>query len=306
MIETSFAALVLIVAGAALRRAGLLREEHAQALVNIVLYLAMPALVFLILARADLRADLLLAPVAAWVGHVVLMVLAAGIARARHMDRPRMGAFLTAIAVGNTGFFGLPLIAASGPGFSLPAAIMLDSLATAIITWTSTVAIGTAFGSAGDGRARVDWGGLVRGLMLPPMWGLLAGIAWNLAGMGRVPTALARPLEILSGAVLPLVMLYAGLVFSPDGLRRNAGDVGLITVMRLVVGGVVGVLVGRALGMNGDLLHTVVVMGAMPTAMMSLVLGDRYGLRRDILSDAVVVTSLLCTVTLPIVRWMVL
>ena len=47
-------------------------------------------------------------------------------------------------------------------------------------------------------------------------------------------------------------------------------------------------------------------MGAMPTAMMSLVLGDQYGLRRDLLAGAVVVTTLLCTLTLPIVRWMVL
>ncbi len=47
-------------------------------------------------------------------------------------------------------------------------------------------------------------------------------------------------------------------------------------------------------------------MAAMPTAMMSLVLGDRYGLRRDVLAGAVVVTTLLCTITLPIVRWLVL
>ena len=40
-------------------------------------------------------------------------------------------------------------------------------------------------------------------------------------------------------------------------------------------------------------------MAAMPTAMMSLVLGTRYGLRSDVLAGAVVVTTLLATVTLP-------
>lgn len=83
-------------------------------------------------------------------------------------------------------------------------------------------------------------------------------------------------------------------------------DIAAITVIRLGLGGLVGLGVGSALGLSGDDLHTVVVMAAMPTAMMSLVLGDRYGLRRDVLAGAVVVTTLLCTITLPIVRWLVL
>lgn len=306
MIQTSLAALLLILAGAVMRRRGLLREVHADALVNIVLYLAMPALVFLILARADLRRELLLVPVAGWAVHAVMLGTAAGITRLRRMERPRAGAFMAASAVGNTGFFGLPLVAASGAGFSLPAAVMFDALATGIITWTSTVAIATAMGDRGEGRARVDWGGLARGLALPPTWAMVAGLAWNLGGLGEVPSGVARPLEILGAAVLPLVMIYGGLVFRPDAIGRSLGDVAMVTVLRLALGGVVGLVVGRALGLGGSTLHTVVVMAAMPSAMMSLVLGDRYGLRRDVLAGAVVATTLLCTLTLPIVRWMVL
>ncbi|MFN8122443.1 MAG: AEC family transporter [Thermoleophilia bacterium] len=306
MIQTSLAALLIILAGMAMRRRGLLREEHADGMVNIVLYLAMPALVFLITARAELPRELLLVPVAGFAIHAVLLTAAFGFARLRGMDRPRTGAFVTATAVGNTGFFGLPLIAASGAGFSLPAAVMFDSLSTAIITWTSTVAIATAFGAAGEGRPTVDWGGLARGLALPPTWALVAGLAWNVSGAGELPQVVERPMEILGGAVLPLVMVYAGVVFDVRGLGRNVADLAVITVTRLGIGGAVGLGVGRLLGLSGDNLHTVVVMAAMPTAMMSLVLGDRYGLRRDVLAGAVVVTTLLCTLTLPIVRWLVL
>jgi len=305
VIQTSLAALLIILAGMLLRRRGLLRQEHADGMVTIVLYLALPALVFLITARADLPPELLLVPVAGFLIHGVMLAVAFGWTRLRRMDRPRAGAVLTATAVGNTGFFGLPLIAASGDGFSLPAAVMFDSLATGVITWTSTVAISTAFGS-GEGRPRVDWAGLGRGLALPPTWALAAGLAWNLSGAGDLPVVIERPLEILGAAVLPLVMIYAGIVFDIRGLGRNVGDLVFITVARLGLGGLVGLGVGRALGLAGDDLHTVVVMSAMPTAMMSLVLGDRYGLRRDVLAGAVVVTTLLCTLTLPIVRWLVL
>ena len=306
MIQTSFAALSLILISWWMRRRGLLHRDHAQAFVTVVLYLAMPALVFLIVARADLRSDLLLVPVAGWAMHLVMLGVGLAVARARRMDRPRTGAFLTSTAVGNTGFFGLPLIAASGAGFSLPAAVMFDALSTAIITWTSTIAISTAYGSVGLGRPRIDWRALRHGIMLPPMWALLAGLAWNVLGIGEIPGIVERPLEILGAAVLPMVMVYAGLVFTPRGITRHLGDLTLVTVLRLAGGAAVGWIVGRALGLEGATLHTVVVMGAMPTAMMSLVLGDQYGLRRDLLAGAVVVTTLLCTLTLPIVRWMVL
>lgn len=276
-------------------------------LVQIVLYLAMPALVFQILARAELPTQLLLVPVAGWLIHFVFLALAFAIARLVRMDRRRMGAFVVAVAVGNTGFFGLPLIAASGEGFSLSAAVMYDALATGVITWTSTVAVATGFGADDDGssRLKVDWAGLVRGFSLPPTWALVAGLTWNFADLGAPPAAIARPLDILGAAALPLVMIYAGLMFETAGLRRVWADVAGITVLRLGAGGLVGYGVATMLGLSADKLQTVVVMGAMPTAMMSLVLGARYGLRTDVLAGAVVVTTVLCTITLPIVRALV-
>jgi malate permease and related proteins len=303
---TAFAALALILAGYACKRAGVLRSDHGDVLVQVVLYLAMPALVFEILARADLPAELLLVPVAGWLIHFAFLGISFAIARLARMDRRRMGAFVVAVAVGNTGFFGLPLIAASGEGFSLSAAVMYDALATGVITWTSTVAVATAFGADdGTSRLKIDWVGLVRGFSLPPTWALVAGLAWNFANLGDPPAAIARPLDILGAAALPLVMIYAGLMFETSGLRKVWVDVAGITVLRLGAGGLAGYAVASMLGLSADKLQTVAVMGAMPTAMMSLVLGARYGLRSDILAGAVVVTTVLCTITLPIVRALV-
>lgn len=307
MTATAVAALLIILAGVTLRRTGVLSATDGTVLVRIVLYVAMPALVFLILARADLRPQLVLVPLAAFLVHGVLLALGLALTGVWRMDRLTRGAFLVATAVGNTGFFGLPLIAASGPGFSQPAAVMYDALATAVMTWTSTVAISTAFGGEGDGRPHVDVRGLVWGFTLPPTWALGAGLAWNLLGLGPdLPPSLERPLEILAAAVLPLVMLYAGLMVDVSGIRAAWAEVGAAAVVRLAVGPVVGLGAALLLGLSGQVLHTVVIMSAMPTAMMSLVLGTRYGLRADLLAGAVVLTSVLSTMTLPLVRWLVL
>ncbi len=304
MTATAFGALLIILAGALARRVGLLSRDDGPALVRIVVYLALPPLIFLILVRAELHTALLLVPVAAYLIHGILVAFAYGSARVARLDRPRTGALIVAIAVGNTGFFGIPLIVASGDGFSLPAAVMYDALATGVITWTSTVIISSAFGV--EGHARVSWRDVVRLLWLPPNIALAAGIAVNLMGVSELPAAIERPLELASAAVLPLVMIYAGLLVDFRGLGAIWREVGYITVARLGLAALVGLAVAVALGIEGDALNTVVIMAGMPVAMMSLVIGSSRGLPSDMLAGAVVVTTLLATITLPIIRSLVL
>jgi predicted permease len=298
MTETAFAALLIILAGGVAQHFRIIRREDGEVLVTIVIYLALPSLIFLIIAEADLDPTLLLVPVAGYIIHFILLGLVWVSVRVWGMEAPRAGAVIVATAVGNTGFFGIPLIAASGEGFSLPAAVMYDALATGLITWTSTVAIATAYGRS-DGEPRVAWRDLGRALLLPPNWALAAGLLVNVVGAGDLPTAVERPLELLGAATLPLTMLYAGLMIDLRGLGALWREISYITVVRLGLATVIGLGVAVALGLSGDVLNTVVIMAGMPTALMSLVIGTRFGLRSDILAGAVVVTTLLATLTLP-------
>jgi predicted permease len=287
----------VILAGAVARRAGVLRREDGPVLVRVVINLTLPPLIFLILIRADLDGALLLVPVAGIAIHVALLLVVAATTRARGVDRPRAGSLMIATALGNTGFFGLPLIAASGGGFSLPAAVLYHCLATSPLTWTSTVATASAYGRPAEGP-RVEVRDLVRSMLVPPTWALVAGLAVNLAG-ADLPEAAERPFEILAAATLPLTMVYAGVMLEARGLHRLWRELSFVAVVKLGLAAVIGYGVGVALGLDGDVLATVVIMAAMPTAMMSLVTGAREGLRADILAGAVVVTTVLATLTLP-------
>lgn len=306
MTATAFAALVLILLGFVVRRAGVLRREDGHVLIAFVLYLAAPALILQILLTADLEPALALVPIAAWAIHLILL---AGLflgARAASLDSRRTGSVMLAGAVGNTGFFGLPLIAASGDGFSLAAAVMYDTLGTGLITWTSTVAVASGFGGERGGGREVARA--LRGvLLLPPNWALVVGLVLNLSGvrLEDMPDLFSRPIDILAAAVLPLVMVYAGVMLEAHGLRRIWAEVAASSIVKLGVAAIVGVGIALAFRFDNDVFRTVVIMAAMPTAMMSLVLGTRYGVRSDILAGAVVVTTLLATVTLPLIRTLI-
>lgn len=304
MTETAFGALLIILAGAVARHLGVVRREDGPLLVRVVINLALPPLIFLILVRADLDASLLLVPVAGLLIHAILVGAVGLSVRVWGMERPRAGALIVASAVGNTGFFGLPLIAASGSGFSLPAAVMYDSLATGVITWTSTVAIAGAYGRQ-TSEPRPSLRDLGRPLLLPPNWALVAGLAVNLLGIDP-PALVERPFELMGAATLPLTMLYAGLMIEVRGLARLWSEVTYVVIVRLGLATLLGLGVATAFGFDGDVLNTIVIMAAMPTAMMSLVIGARSGLRADVLAGAVVVTTLLSTLTLPAWRALLL
>lgn len=305
MTQTALGALLIILVGALARHVGLIRREQGDVFVKVVIHLALPPLVFLIILRADLHLSLLLVPVAGLLIHVILVGFTWMVTRLRGIERPRTGALIIATAVGNTGFFGLPLIAASGDGFSQPAAVMYDALATALITWTSTVAIAHHYGRA-DGAPGVRLADVGRALLLPPTLALVAGLAFNLAGVHELPGVVERPFEMMAAAVLPLTMLYGGLMLEVRGLALVWREMAYTVVVRLGLATLIGYGVALMLGLSGDVLNTVVIMAAMPTAMMSLVLGAQAGLRSDILAGAVAITTLLCTITLPLWRSLLL
>jgi predicted permease len=277
-----------------------LRREDGPVLVRVVVHLTLPPLIFLILVDADLDGALLLVPVAGIATHVALVLLVTGATRVWRAERPRAGALIVATAIGNTGFFGLPLIAASGGDFSQAAAVLYHTLATSPLTWTSTVAIASVYGRPEQG-VRLDARDVARSLFVPPTVALAAGLAVNLSG-ADLPAEAERPFEILGAATLPLTMLYAGVMLQSRGLPRLWRELTFVVVVKLGVAAAIGYAVGLALGLDGDILNTVVIMAAMPTAMMSLVIGSREGLRTDILAGAVVVTTILATLTLPALR----
>jgi len=297
---TAVGALAIILLGWLARRVGVLRRKDGPMLVQVVLYLALPALVLRIMVTSELDATLALVPIVGFAVHGVLLAVMFGVARVRRFDRPTTGALLVATAVGNTGFFGIPLIAASGPNLSVAAAIMFDTFSTGILTWTSTVWISRRFGDPSAESAPNS--GVWRNLLLPPTWALAAGLTLNLIGVRDLPAVVDRPLEILGGAVLPLVLIYAGLVIEWDGVRRAWREVGLAAIGRFAIAPAVGLGVALALRLDGDVLRTVVLMTAMPTAMMSLVIGGWFKLRTEVLAGAVVTTTLLATAVLPIIR----
>ncbi len=142
---------------------------------------------------------------------------------------------------------------------------------------------------------------VVRHIVNAPNCALPAASPSTWLGIRRPARLVSRPFEILGAATLPLTMLYAGLMIEVRGLNRLWPEMSYTVVVKLGLSALIGAAIASLLRFSGDVFNTIVIMAAMPTAMMSLVIGARSGLRSDVLAGAVVVTTLLATLTLPAV-----
>jgi predicted permease len=300
LFNTTFAALVMIAIGAVLRQRGIIKREHGDILVKLTLYALLPALVLKILVGAELHWNLVLVPIVAFCVTAVMAPIGLLIARTMHLGRAATGAVIITTGVANTGFFGLPLIAASQHDFSLSTAVMYDALGTGILIWTFSPIVASWFGRGEVEDAMTIREGL-KGLLLPPMWMLVLGLTLNLSGVHDLPDFIQFPVQYLAAGVLPVVMLYAGLVLDWSGIANYWKVIASVSVARLMIGPVVALVIALAFGFSGTQLDTITVLGGMPSGMMVLVMGAYYRLPVDLIAGIVAVTTVFALLTLPIV-----
>jgi predicted permease len=271
-----------------------------SALIIIAIGVLLPALVLQIMVGAQLDWGLILVPFVAYAVTLVMAPIALVFARMMKLGRASIGGVILMISVANTGFFGLPLIAASGGEFSLTVAVMYDAIGTGILIWTFNPIVAAWFGR-GEVEDAMSIRQSLKGLLLPPMWALILGLVLNLAGVHELWRWIDVPLGYLAGALLPVVMLYAGLVLDWSGFASNWRTIAGVSVLKLALMPVVAFAIAWLFGFRGNELDTIVILGAMPSGMMALVMGAHYRLPVNLLAACVAVTTVLSLITIPIV-----
>jgi malate permease and related proteins len=258
------------------------RPLDGATLADLALLVTLPALLFSVLARAELHAG----EVAALAGGAVFVmggtgVLAALYARAAAAE-PR-GVLLPAM-LWNAGNMALPVarLAFGEPGLQA-AALVFVVLATA----QSSVGVWIAKGE----------GGLAEPLRLPLLWAALAGIAVSLLGV-RVPRLVLEPVEMLGAMAIPLMLVHLGIQLRRLPLRAVRPAVAAAAI-RSGGGVALAWLFVSAFGVAGVTRDVLLLDAIMPPALITGVLADRYGASPQVVASAIVLGTLASAATIP-------
>lgn len=278
--------------------------EQGLAWLNVFLvYFALPALIFLVVSEAPFE-QLVNWPFVTATSSVTLVAFLAVLAASRFLfgTELRTAALQgTSGSYGNVGYMGLPLsVAFFGPQAAVPAALVFCF--DCAIQFVLTAFLVTL---ADEREAEAHWGAVA--LRIAKQVGthpFIIATALGILGSAihfEAPGALGTILEMLMKAAGPTALFALGVTV---GMRRFAGlgpVLGLVAGMKVVVQPVLAYLVVSLVPGTPPLwLHVAVMMAALPTASNAFILASQYRAYVEGASTAVIVTTVLSAVTIPL------
>ncbi|MEJ2886551.1 AEC family transporter [Actinomycetospora aeridis] len=300
----------VIAVGAAAGRFERFGERTAAVLNDLVYWIALPALIFVSVAGADLSAGVpgsaLLASAA-----VVVVAYALGWGAARVVRRPSREAHAVGLVAGwgNVGYLGIPLtVAVLGPATAF-AASLTSTLHTALAISVFLVAVTL------DGRGRgldATEGAIALPALLarrvlgnPVVIGIAAGVAVALLGV-RLPGPVATTVGMLGdlaapGGLFALGILLRGAVGALRESRAQWVPIGAAVAIKLVVMPALALGAVVLFGIPAPWGAVLVMMAALPDAATVFVLTAQYRAWYRESTAVVVITTVLSLVTLPLV-----
>lgn len=291
LFSSILAVVILIAAGYLARRMGFLSVEDRRPINDIIIYLAMPALVFRSVVQSKLDATFLKIPALAVVVMLLSVALAYSLGKLLSLDRTTFGALLLVSAVGNTGYLGYPLAMSLFGRENLVRAIFFDIFGSVLFVFTVGLMIADRYGDR-EGKFNV-----ARELFsFPPLLGLIA--AFLVRGFS-LPAFANQAIGFMADATVPLIMLSIGLSMEVDRVFEHWKPLALAAAVKLVIAPAMALLGARALGFSPVDAGISVLEASMPAMMFSLVIGLKYGLDIEFLPAAIVATTLVALVTVP-------
>jgi malonate transporter len=285
-----FAIIAFVVAvGYGIGRSGLLGPDAAHVLGRLGFFVLSPALLFTVLAEADVAAlfsELLPTTASAAALTIVMFALIALLVWRRAVPEATIGSLGSAYA--NATNMGIPLsayvlgdAAASAPVFLLQL-IVITPIALTILDFSTG-------GKPSLGRI------LLQPVRNPLIIASALGFLIAVTGV-EIPPELFRPFELIGGAAVPVILIAFGM--SLHGTRVLAAgefrkDVVLASAFKLVLVPVAAWLLGHfVFGLEGQALFAAVILMALPTGQNVFNYAQRYRRGEVLARDVVFITTL--------------
>lgn len=290
---------LLIIAGAVLRRSGVIHKEHDVGVMRVVFSVMMPCFILdKILGSAALRSGSgVLWAISLGFGLIVTGILI-GLMVGRLIGLERgtgMRTFALSAGCQNFGYTAAPVVE-----------ILWGSSALAML-FVHNIGVETALWSVGvmimSGERGFSWRRLVNG----PVIAVSIGLSLVALGVDDQVTGAARKaISMIGSGAFPLAILITGCSMSDliGSERPSAKVIAGAVLVRLVLAPLAILCAAKFLPIPVELKQVLVVQAAMPAGMTAILLARMYGGRPAIAVQVVIATTLFSLLSLPwIITW---
>ncbi len=280
---------VLLVAGVGFALQRLLRIEPTP-LSRVVFYAALPALQFELLVSSDIPLEEL--------GQMMLLATAliAGMAaigflvsRALHLPEQLAAAFVLSVTFMNAGNYGL-----SVSHFTFGAMGLAWATVFFVTNSMLTNAAGVYIASVGRTSPVRAAAGVLK---VPALYSIPLALLVRNSGV-TVPPFVARPIELLATAAVPIMLLLLGMQMAKAGMPQRRALVGLSSGLRLIASPLLAWFLLPAFSLPMLAGKVAVLEAGMPTAVLNTIIASEFDTEPGFVAGAVLVSTLLSPLTL--------
>ena len=292
--------LILIIFGILAVKFGILDEHSLGSVSKLVMRMALPAYIFINTAegatRQGLAESLLVIPLAIAL-YLMLFLLSLLLEKVFHLKGNRGHVFRAIVMFGNVGFMGIPLVVELYPDTAL-LYISLFTILDQGLFWTYGVSLTKP---VSDQKAKISLKNL-KNLLSPALVAIVGATVLVLLNI-HLPKLLTTTLSKLGTASMPLSLLYIGGMLSMTDVRKvlRCGELYAEIGLKMLVLPIVFFLVMKLCQVPADMAGTMTFLTGLPAINMVAMLSKNNGYDGDYAVCAVMMTTLACLVTLPLV-----
>ena len=288
-IEVILIPALMMLLGFSLKRIGFLKAEDRNLLSDIVLYIALPAMIFTNLRTAEISQDMLFLPILGIATSILLLIPAYAYCRIRNHDERTTWTILLASSLMNTGFIGFPVCLGVFGQAGFLNAVFFDLSTSAMIVTYGVILARKFAGNASEVIKNT--------VTFMPLWAVIFGLIFNILNI-PVGYVLDNILSYLSGATIPMIMLALGLSLDFANVGDNLTDSVVVAVIKLMIAPMIVLSLLAILNIGGLAADVAVIEAGMSTAGNALVLAITYDLDKDLLGSIIFTNVVLSVITL--------
>ncbi|MBT6994389.1 MAG: AEC family transporter [Candidatus Cloacimonetes bacterium] len=281
--------ILIFILGVFLRKIRIFGKENAELLLKLVFYVTLPALTFISVSKIQLTPNLFFLPLIAVAVVFIVYGISFMIGKKMNLLPPTLGTFLVGSMIMNTGF-SYPFLEAAYGKTGLATSLIFD-LGNSFLIFTFIYFIAVKYGSNSGKKIQ-----LKKFLLLPPIWGLVFGITFNLLKI-PLPMFVNNFLNQIGMPTALLIMLSLGIYFSPK--ICNIRKICLVIFLRMGIGLILGILFTLILKLDGLNAVIVIICSAAPVGYNTLVFSSMEKLDKDFAASLVSFSILIGIFWLP-------
>lgn len=263
-----------------------------QPISKLLFFVLSPALVFQSIATSAITSsELLLLTISVIIFVLMMTVGALLLLRLSHADRVQQVSVVMGAICPNNGNFGLPLIA-----LAFNSEVVARAAVIFVIVTISNYSIGVFLASSGR---KPPLEAMRNILGVPSVYAAALGLLLNFTSID-LPFILAQPVQRLSQATVPMMLLMLGLQLSVSTQIVRLRLVGVGVGLRLLVSPFLAAVLAVTLLPNESGMVALIMQASMPVAVVTIILATEYELDRQLSLSMIFASTLLSPITLSV------